>query len=109
SGPQMTHDYFTGDPGWKRLAIPLDQTYAAADITGMTFDAYDNDGVFFMAIGDAFMPRSNGDNGATLEYVRKGAKNVGVYVDDGSVNGVNSTGPGDAGYPCVGGLYDFAP
>ncbi len=112
SGPQMTADYFTGNPGWKRLALPLDRAYTASELTGMTFDAYDNDGIYFLAIGDAFMPRANGDNGATLEVVRKGAKSIGVYVDDGNsgcVGGVNPSGPGDAGYPCVGGLYDFTP
>ncbi len=111
-GPQMTADYMGGSPAWKRLAIPLDRVYAADELTGLTFDAYDNDGIYFMAIGDAFMARPSGDDGATLERVRTGARSIGVYVDDnssGCVNGVNASGPGGTPYPCVGGLYDFAP
>jgi hypothetical protein len=109
-GPQMTASYMGGN-GWKRLAIPLDRVYSAGELTGMTFDAYDRDGIYLLAIGDAFMARASGDNGATLERLRSGARAINVYVDDDSsscAGGVNHGGPaGDA--TCVGGQYDFAP
>jgi hypothetical protein len=111
-GPQMTADYMGGSPAWKRLAIPLDRVYQASELAGMTFDAYDGDGIYFLAVGDAFMPRASGDNGATLEYVRTGQKKIDVYVDDnssGCVNGANSAGPGGLAYSCAGGQYDFVP
>jgi hypothetical protein len=111
-GPQMTADYMGGSPAWKRLAIPLDRVYQASELTGLVFDAYDGDGIYFLAIGDAFMPRASGDNGATLERVRMGTKSVNVYVDDnssGCSGGTNSSGPGSLAYPCVGGLYSFTP
>ena len=111
-GPQMTADYMGGSPAWKRLAIPLDRVYGADELGGFTFDAYDGDGIYLMAVGDAFMPRPSGDNGATLERVRTGARSLGVYVDDnssGCVAGANPNGPGGTAYPCVGGQYDFQP
>jgi hypothetical protein len=111
-GPQMTSSYMGGSPAWKRLAIPLDRVYTASELSGFTFDAYDGDGIYLLAIGDAFMVRASGDNGATLERVRMGAKTLGVYVDDnssGCVGGANSNGPGGTAYACVGGLYDFTP
>jgi hypothetical protein len=109
-GPQMTASYMGGN-GWKRLAVPLDRVYAATELTGMTFDAYDKDGIYFLAVGDAFMVRPEGDNGARLERVRSGVRAFNVYVDDDSSScsgGVNHDGPaGDA--VCVGGAYDFTP
>jgi hypothetical protein len=108
----MTSSYMGGSPAWKRLAIPLDRVYTAAEVSGFTFDAYDGDGIYLLAIGDAFMVRASGDNGATLERVRMGSKTLGVYVDDnssGCVGGANSNGPGGTAYACVGGLYDFTP
>jgi hypothetical protein len=111
-GPQMTADYMGGSPAWKRLAIPLDRVYQASELIGFTFDAYDGDGIYLLAVGDAFMPRPSGDNGATLERVRTGVKTIGVYVDDdssGCAAGSNSGGPGGTPYACVGGQYDFAP
>lgn len=111
-GPQMTADFFGGSPAWKRLAIPLDRAYRADEITDFVFDAYDNDGIYFMSIGDAFIPKPQGDNGATLDYVRKGDKKIDVYVDDnqsGCTGGKNYDGPADAGYPCTGTDYSFKP
>ena len=111
-GPQMTADFFGGQPGWKRIAIPLGRGYRADEITDLVFDAYDNDGIYFMAVGDAFIPKAQGDNGASLDYVRKGDKKVEVYVDDnqsGCTGGKNYDGPGDAGYPCTGSDYSFKP
>ena len=111
-GPQMTASYMSGSPAWKRLAIPLDWVYAPSELSGFTFDAYDGDGIYLLAVGDAFMPRASGDNGATLARVRTGQKKLGVYVDDnssGCAGGTNSGGPGGAPMPCVGGQYDFAP
>ena len=111
-GPQMTSSYMGGSPAWKRLAIPLDRQYAAAELTGMTFDAYDKDGIYLLAIGDAFMVRPRGDNDATLERLRSGVKTFGVYVDDDNsscVNGVNHDGPGGGAFPCAGSAYDFTP
>jgi hypothetical protein len=40
---------------WKRLAIPLDRVYQPNELSGMVFDAYDDDGIYFLSIGDAFM------------------------------------------------------
>jgi hypothetical protein len=111
-GPQMTASYMGGSPAWKRLAIPLDRTYAPSELTGLIFDAYDKDGIYFLTIGDAFMVRASGDNGATLLAVRAGDQSIGVYVDDdssGCANGSNSDGPGGGAYPCVGGAYSFTP
>src|SRR5436305_10306773 len=99
-----------GSPAWKRLAIPLDRVYSASELTSFIFDAYDRDGIYFLAIGDAFMVRASGDNGATLERVRSGDQSIGVYVDDdssGCSSGSNSNGPGGGAYPCVGGAYSF--
>lgn len=101
NGPQMTADYFGG--GLKRLAIPLAPGVKAADISKITFDAYDGDGIYWLALGDAFIASPAGRNGATLEHVNKGKKAVNVYVDDdqsGCVSG-KSTREGIA-YPCVG-------
>jgi hypothetical protein len=112
SGPQMTSSYMGGSPAWKRIAIPLDRAYAKSELAGFTFDAYDGDGIYFLAVGDAFMVRPAGDNGATLERVRTSTKKIGVYVDDnssGCTGGSNSSGPGGTPYQCVGGQYDFTP
>lgn len=113
-GPQMTSDYFGAQPGWKRIAIPLGtKTIATSDVAAFVFDAYDNDGIYFLSLGDAFIPRASGTNGATLDYVRKGVKDVNVYVDDGSSGcsgGVNTSGPVMSfAYPCVGGSYELKP
>lgn len=103
NGPQMTADYFgTQSPGVKRIAIPLEPGVTAKDITSFVFDAYDNDGIYILAIGDAFIPRPDGDNGAILDYVVKGKKTVGAYVDDGNsgcVNGMNTNS--GTQYPCI--------
>ena len=75
----------------------------AADISKLTFDAYDGDGIYWLALGDAFIATPAGRNGATLEHVNKGKKAVNVYVDDdqsGCVSGKN-TRDGVA-YACVG-------
>jgi hypothetical protein len=109
NGPQMTADYFgtsNGAAGVKRIAIPLAAGVTAADIVKITFDAYDNDGIYWMALGDAFIPQPSGSNGATLTYVNKGMKTVNQYVDDGNdgcVNGVNTKN--GVAYPCAGSLY----
>lgn len=112
SSGQLTADYAGGSSVWKRLVIPLDQAYSASQLTSFVFDAYDNDGIYLLAFGDAFMPRASGDNGATLEVVHSGASVKNVYVDDdssGCVGGHSPGGPADAGYACVGGEYTFAP
>jgi hypothetical protein len=112
NGPQMTADYFGKGLDWKRLAIPLDRAYAPSELTGFVFDAYDNDGIYFLDFGDAFMVRPSGDNGATLEYVHRDSRPVNVYVDDdnsGCVSGVAARGPGEAPIPCAGGEYRFSP
>jgi len=101
NGPQMTADYFGGT--LKRIAFPLQPGVKAADITKLTFDAYDGDGIYWLALGDAFVVTPAGRNGATLEHVNKGKKTANVYVDDdqsGCVGG-KSTRDG-ATYPCVG-------
>ena len=60
------------------------------------FDAYDGDGIYLTAIGDAFVAQAAGDNGATLDYVRQGETDYAYYVDDDSTacsGGVNTGGP----------------
>lgn len=106
-GPQMTADYFGGQDNVKRIAIPLDQVYPASQITALVFDAYDNDGMYFLDLGDVFMPRPAGDNGATIDLVHMGDTPIGVYVDDdssGCTAGMNAGGPAGP-YPCVGSFY----
>jgi len=106
-GPQMTLDYFgSGGNGVKRVAVPLAPGVTAKDITKIAFDAYDNDGIYFLGIGDAFVPQPSGTNGATLEYVNKGMKAANVYVDDGNSGCVAGTNTkSGVAYPCVGSLF----
>ena len=112
SSPQITHDYAgNGGHDWKRVAIALPAGVTAADIDHFVFDAYDNDGIYLTAIGDAFIPVADGPNGAHLDYVRQGTKALTYYVDDGSsgcTNGTNSSGPGGIGYQCIGGQVTVA-
>lgn len=110
NGPQMTADYFGGGGnGVKRVAVPLAQGVKAQDITKIQFDAYDGDGIYFVAIGDAFVPQPSGTNGATLEYVNKGMKSANVYVDDdkSSCTGDKNTKDGVA-YACVGSAFTLS-
>jgi hypothetical protein len=110
-GPQITADYASdGAHDWKRVAIALPADTAAADIVSFQFDAYDDDGIYLTAIGDAFIPQPDGTNGAVLDYVRQGTKALMFYLDDDSSscsNGVNTSGPDGAAYTCAGGLVDF--
>jgi len=112
SSPQITADYASnGAHDWKRVAIALPDGVGAADIDHFTFDAYDDDGIYLTALGDAFVPVPAGDNGATLDYVRHGTTPLADYVDDDSsscVNGANTAGPGGMAYTCVGGQVDLA-
>jgi hypothetical protein len=111
NGPQMTADYFGGENNVKRIAIPLAAGVTAKDISDFTFDAYDDDGIYFTAIGDAFIAEPSGSNNATLDYVHKGKTNYGEYVDDdssGCTNGTSTFTNGVA-YPCVGTLFQFTP
>jgi len=106
SSNQMTGDYGGTNHDWKRVAIALPAGTTAADIDHLAFDAYDNDGIYLTAIGDAFIPVSDGTtNGAKLDYVRQGARTMQDYVDDDNsscTNGVNTGGPGGLAYTCVG-------
>lgn len=106
-GPQMTKDYFGGD-GVKRVAVPLKAGVKASDIVKITFDAYDGDGIYFLGIGDAFVPRATGTNSAALDYVHQGeVKRADVYVDDnddGCTNGTNTAKDGRK-FPCVGSAF----
>ena len=110
SAPQMTVDYFgTSGVGVKRLAIPLAAGVSAGDITKFVFDAYDDDGIYFLALGDAFVPQPASTNTATLDYVHKGKTPVNVYVDDDNSscsNGVNTKN--GVAYPCAGTSYTLA-
>lgn len=111
SGPQITADYTGPGHDWKRLAIALPAGVTAADITMFRFDAYDRDGVYLTAIGDAFIALPDGSNGATLDYVRRGERALAQYVDDdnsGCSAGANTGGPGGTAYTCVGGQVDVA-
>jgi hypothetical protein len=112
SGPQITADYASnGAHDWKRVAIALPAGTTVADIAKFRFDAYDDDGIYLTAIGDAFIAQAAGGNGATLAYVRQGERALAYYVDDdssGCSGGTNSDGPGGTPYPCVGSLVDVA-
>lgn len=106
-GPQITADYASnGAHDYKRVAIPLPANVTAANIDHFVFDAYDDDGIYVTAIGDAFIPVPDGPNGATLAYVRMGERPYAYYVDDnsdGCTNGANTDGPGGGPYQCKGG------
>jgi len=106
-GPQITADYASnGNHDWKRVAIPLPAGTTAADIDHFVFDAYDDDGIYLTALGDAFTVSPAGDNGATLHYVRHAVRDLSDYVDDDSsscTSGVNTGGPGGTPYTCTGG------
>ena len=96
---------FGGHHDWKRVAVPLPAGVTAADVEQIVFDAYDNDGAYVTGVGDAFIPHPQGDNGATLDYVRKGETPLSLYVDDdssGCSDGVNVHGPGGSAYHCAG-------
>lgn len=77
------------------------------DIVKIVFDAYDSDGIYLLAIGDAFVPRASGDNSAVLDYVNRGRREVGVYVDDSSscVDGKNLKD--GVLYPCAGSVFSL--
>ena len=109
-GPQVTSAYASGGAhDYKRVAIPLPSGVTAADITGFRFDAYDNDGIYLTAIGDAFTAQLDATNGATLTYVRKGERALTYYVDDdrsSCSNNVNTDGPGGTAYTCTGSYVD---
>ena len=106
-GPQITADYASsGAHDWKRVAIPLPAGTTAADIDHFVFDAYDGDGIYLTALGDAFVAEPDGGNGAKLDYVRHTTTAYADYVDDDSSSctaGVNTGGPGGSAYDCVGG------
>ena len=109
-GPQVTASYAgNGAHDYKRVAIPLPSGVTAADITGFRFDAYDNDGIYLTAVGDAFVPQLSGTNGATLTYVRRGERALTYYVDDdrsSCTNNANTDGPGGTAYSCTGSYVD---
>jgi len=108
SSGQITSDYASnGNHDWKRIAIALPAGVDAADIASFTFDAYDNDGIYLTALGDAFIPViNNTQNSAKIDYVRQGTKALAYYVDDGAngcTNGTTTAGPGGTAYNCIGG------
>jgi len=109
-GPQITGAYASnGAHDWKRVAIALPSGVAASDIAKFRFDAYDGDGIYLTGIGDAFIPKPDGENGATLDYVRQGDKALAYYVDDDQsscTGGVNAAGPGGTAYQCSGSFVD---
>jgi hypothetical protein len=109
SGPQMTADYVGGQDAIKRIALPLGAAYQASDVSALVFDAYDDDGMYFLDLGDAFIAKPSGENGATLDYVHMGSTPVNRYVDDDSsncTNGMNPDGPNPP-YVCAGSAYAF--
>ena len=106
SSPQITKAY-AGD-GWKRVAIALPGDLKPSDIDHFVIDAYDKDGLYVNGIGDAFVPRADGDNGAKLDYIRQGTQAFTYYVDDdrsGCVKGTNTLA--GVAYQCVGGQADL--
>jgi hypothetical protein len=110
ASPQMTKKYAGGQHNWKRIAIVMPAGVTAGDIEHLAFDAFDKDGMYLTAVGDAFVAKPEGDNGAKLDYVRKGTTARSDYVDDdrsGCKSGVNHAGPGGTAYTCVGSRVDF--
>jgi hypothetical protein len=108
---RITASFFGAPEDWKRAAIPLGRTYTTAELSALSFEGLDADGVFLLGIGDVFVARPVGDNGARLEYVHRGNMDTNVFVgaDTSScVNGVNTDGPGGIAYRCVGPSYRFA-
>ncbi len=111
-GPQMTASYAGGGNDWKRLAIPLPTPITADDIDHLVFDAYDDDGIYLLGLGDAFLVRPEGESGAALEYLRQGELPLAFYVDDDSSScpgGVNTDGPGGVPYACADSLVEIDP
>jgi hypothetical protein len=56
-------------------------------------------------LGDVFVVKPVGENGAVIDYAHEGVLAVDEYVDDDSSNcpnGMNPDGPNPP-YPCVGG------
>jgi hypothetical protein len=109
---QITADYASnGNLDWKRVAIPLPAGTVAGDIDHFRFDAYDDDGIYLVGIGDAFIPDPASGNSATLSYVRQGQKALTYYVDDDSSScsgGVNTAGPtAGVAYTCAGSFVDI--
>ncbi len=111
NSPQITKAYASGGAhDWKRVAIALPDGVTAADIDHFIFDAYDGDGIYVTGLGDAFVPVADGDDGAKLDYVRKGTEDFAYYVDDDSsdcAGGTNSGGPGNTAYRCTGGQVEL--
>jgi len=95
---------------WKHVSVPLDAVHVPSDFDQLIFDAYDNDGIYLLGIGDVYILTANGKNGANVAAVRTGAKALGEYVDDdlsGCTNGMSTYM--NQTYPCVANLYSFAP
>jgi hypothetical protein len=95
---------------WKHVSVPLDAVHVPSDFDQLIFDAYDNDGIYLLGIGDAYVLTANGKNGANVSAVRTGAKALAEYVDDdssGCTNGMSTYN--SVQYPCAGGQYSFAP
>jgi hypothetical protein len=108
---QITAQYaFGGHHDWKRVAIPLPKGFDIADLDHYQFDAYDKDGIYVTGLGDAFVPRPEGDNGAKLDYVRRNVAPLYYYVDDdrsSCIRGFTTAGPNGAKYICNGGQVDL--
>lgn len=101
--PPRRHD-------WKRVAIPLPAGVGAADIARFQFDAYDGDGIYLTGVGDAFVVKPVGGNGAEIDAVRTGTKVLAFYVDDDNsscTDGTNSGGPNGTAYTCSGTFAAF--
>lgn len=95
---------------WKHVSVPLDAVHVPSDVDQLVFDAYDNDGIYLLGVGDVYLLAKDGTNGATIASVRTGAKTLGEYVDDDSSGCTNGTSTyNNVAYPCAGGLYSFAP
>ncbi|HEX2687939.1 MAG TPA: hypothetical protein VHN14_15030 [Kofleriaceae bacterium] len=69
------------------------------------FDAYDSDGIYLTAIGDAFIRQASGANGATLAYLRQGERALIYYVDDNSSSCAGGTQIGASAGPAGAGVY----
>ena len=51
---------------WKHVSIPLDATHVPADVDQLIFDAYDDDGIYLLGIGDVYLLGADDANGATI-------------------------------------------
>ena len=79
------------------------RVYTAADIDALHFKSHGSDGLYLLGIGNAFIVKPRGDNGAVVEYVSRGRQRVNVFLDENVTScQKGSDGPHRNSFPCVG-------